>query len=239
MLSQDGILDLRRGLCAHFVALAAVVAFPGCAGFGKSRTDVVEIQLRQQRSENDDLRRELQSTKDALASARQKAAASRDVEPLESGTLSYVSTAADPADTSRLDRIEIRSLLTGGLDRDSLPGDELLSVLVTPVDQSGSPVRPEGSLIVTAFDYSLPKDRQQIGRWHWSADATDSLWTAGVLATGYRFTGTWDSPPASREVVLHARFVASDGEQFDATEKVTVEIVPVKSAGRKDSPAGN
>ncbi|MHC4877866.1 MAG: hypothetical protein ACYTGL_15505 [Planctomycetota bacterium] len=201
----------------------------------KSRTDVVEIQLRQQRSENEGLRRELEATRQALASTRRKTNALRDAGDGESGAVSRVSTSNDSAVTPQLDRIEIRSLLTGGLDRDAIPGDELLSVLVTPVDQSGTPVRPDGMLSVTAFDYSLPKDRQQVGRWEWDTQATESLWMAGVLATGYRFTGAWDTPPVTDSIVLHARFVTPNGEQFDATEKVSVDAVPIRTADQTGS----
>lgn len=225
MVDSKGIETPNDGsavrLCAIPAVLALIVA-AGCSGLGTRKTNVVEIQLRQQRTENDELRRELESTQIALADTQQKISALREAQPGSSASVKLASSSTDSI--SRVARLELNPLLSGGLDRDNLPGDELLSVLVTTADRFGSAIRADGKLSVTAFDYAMPADSQQVGHWDWEAEETASLWLDGLVGAGYRLTEEWQKPPRSTEIVLHARFVSVDGQQFDATATVKIEV---------------
>ena len=205
-------------LCA-MLAIASLVPVGGCSNFGKRSRTLVEMQLREQRSENDELRRELQSAQTALAETQHKLSMTRRT---PDGTEVTLTSGVSGAPGS-VERLELNSLLSGGLDRDGIPGDELLSVLVTTVSKSGSAVQTDGTLTVTAFDYSLPAENQRVGRWEWNVDETAGLWSSGVVGTGYRLTKVWEQTPKSGKIVLHARFVGLDGQQFDATRTVTIE----------------
>ncbi len=212
--------------CA-MLAVAHLFFVGGCSGLGKRSENLTEIQLRQQRTENIELRRELESAQVALAETKQKLAISRQAQAdtgtavtLTSGTLGTV------------ERLELNSLLSGGLNRDGVPGDELLSVLVTPVDRSGAAVQVDGTLTIAAFDYSLPDEDQKVGHWEWDAEETAALWSDGLVGTGYRLTREWQLQPRSSKIVLHARFVAIDGQQFDATQTVTIDVPVSKEADR-------
>ena len=225
MVHQNGIDMPMAGrsarLCA-MLAIASLVAAGGCSGFGKRPRNVVEIQLRQQRTQNDELRRELESTQTALAETRDKLSMTRRTQAEAGSAVTLTSGVTRTLGT--IERLELNSLLSGGLDRDGIPGDELLSVLATTVSRSGSAVQVDGTLTVTAFDYSLPAENQKVGGWEWNVDATEDLWSDGLVANGYRLKLKWQRLPRSRDIVLHARFVTVDGRQFDATETVRIDV---------------
>ena len=224
MVHQKGIDTPMAGrsvrLCA-ILTIASLVAAGGCSGFGKRPRNAVEIQLRQQRTENDELRRELQSTEAALAEAQHKLSMPRRTQAEDGATVTLASGVASSLST--IGRLELNSLLSGGLNRDGIPGDELLSVLATTVSRSGSAIQTDGTLTVTAFDYSLPAENQKVGHWEWNAKETAALWSDGVVGTGYRLTKEWEQIPKSEKIVLHARFVSIEGQQFDATKTVTID----------------
>ena len=223
MAHQKGIDRPMAGrsvrLCA-MLAIASLVPVGGCSSFGKQSRNLVEIQLREQRTENGELRRELQSAQTALAESQHKLSMTRRTPDGTEVTL----TSGVSESLGSVERLELNSLLSGGLDRDDIPGDELLSVLATTVNKSGSAVQADGTLAVTAFDYSLPAENQKVGHWEWNVDETGALWSNGVVGTGYRLTKEWEQIPRSGEIVLHARFVGIDGRQFDATRTVTIEV---------------
>jgi hypothetical protein len=225
MVHQKGIDTPMAGrsvrLCA-ILAIASLVPIGGCSSFGKRPRNLVEIQLREQRTENSELRRELQSAQTALAKTQHKLSMARQT---KSDTGSTVTLTSGVSGTPRsIERLELSSLLSGGLDRDGIPGDELLSVLATTVSKSGSAMQTDGTLTVTAFDYSFPAENQKVGHWEWDVEGTATLWSDGVVGTGYRLTKEWDQIPMSGKIVLHARFVSIDGQQFDATKTVTIDV---------------
>ncbi len=225
MVHQKGIDMPMAGrsarLCA-MLAIASLVAAGGCSGFGKRPRNVVEIQLRQQRTENDELRRELDSAQTALAETQQKLSMTRRTRAGAESAVALTSGVSGALGT--VERLELNSLLSGGLDRDDIPGDELLSVLATTVDRSGSVVHVDGTLTVTAFDYSLPDEGQRVGHWELSLEETSALWSSGLVGTGYRLRQKWQQIPRSRNIVLHARFVTADGRQVDATDTVMIDV---------------
>lgn len=232
MIHQKGIDMPKAGrsarLCA-MLAIASVVAAGGCSGFGKRPRNVVETQLRQQRTENGELRRELESAKTALAETQHKLSMTRRAQAEAGSAVTLTSGVAGSLGT--VERLELNSLLSGGLDRDGIPGDELLSVLATTVGRSGSAVQVDGTLTVTAFDYSLSGEDQRVGYWESSLEETSALWTDSLVGTGYRLRQAWQQMPRSRNIVLHARFVAADGQRFDATETIKVDVPARKEAG--------
>lgn len=225
MVHQKGIDTPMTGrsvrLCA-ILAIASLVPIGGCSSFGKRSRNLVEIQLREQRTENSELRRELQSAQTALAETQHKLSMARQTKSKAGPTVTLASGVS--GSVGSIERLELSSLLSGGLDRDGIPGDELLSVLATTVSRSGSAIQTDGTLTVTAFDYSLPAESQKVGHWEWNAEGTATLWSDGVVGTGYRLTKEWEQIPRSEKIVLHARFVCIDGQQFDATRTVTINV---------------
>jgi hypothetical protein len=122
----------------------------------------------------------------------------------------------------RVTGIEIVSLLSGGLDRDDEPGDELLTLLVSPQDRTGETLRTDGTLTVEAFDFSQTGEQQRIGLWEFAGRDLADLWHSGVIGRGFRLVKPWQTMPSSGEVTVHVRLVSSDGRQFNQTGRLTV-----------------
>jgi len=134
---------------------------------------------------------------------------------------------AEHAETQlRVSSLAISRMLSGSLDRDGKHGDELLTVLISPVDQSGETLRASGDLEVTAIDFSAATDQQKIGYWSFDRDRTRSMWHSGLIGRGIQVTVPWQILPASDSVTIHARLTLPDGRHFDATETVHVAILP-------------
>ncbi len=223
MAYEKGIDNPANGSALCVCAVLSVIVFAassGCVNFGRRPRNLAEVQLREQRATNSELREQLEATQAELAQTQQKIKALRKTQ--SSAEVTHASVSA--LSPNSVERLELSSLLSGGLDRDGVPGDELLSVLASPVDKAGHAVRVDGTLAITAFDYTLPAEDQRVGRWEWNTDATSALWSEGVIGTGYRVTEPWQKQPLSKRVVLHARFVTTEGQQVDATQTVTIEL---------------
>ena len=132
---------------------------------------------------------------------------------------------AEHAETQlRVSGIAISRMLSGSLDRDGEHGDELLTVLITPVDTSGETLRASGQLEVTAIDFAAATDQQKIGYWSFERDRTRNMWHSGLIGRGIQVTVPWQIQPASDSVTIHARLTLPDGRHFDATEAVRVSV---------------
>ncbi|MEZ6044710.1 MAG: hypothetical protein R3C11_03830 [Planctomycetaceae bacterium] len=120
--------------------------------------------------------------------------------------------------------IKINHLLTGGLDHDGEPGDEALSLLLSPHDEDGTLVKLPGELMIEIIDHSRPESEEVIGEWKFSPQQMKLHWHAGFIGVGYLFDLNWQELPHQEELLVHARLETGDDRQFDITEKI--RIVP-------------
>ena len=128
----------------------------------------------------------------------------------------------------RAEALAFSKLLTGGLDRDGRPGDELLAVAVAPVDADGVPVKLAGSVELELLDLSAAGEARTVGAWAFDAADAADRWRSTPLGAGYRFRlpllpadATDDG--GGEDLHLHAAFAAADGRTFDATLPVRVD----------------
>lgn len=134
----------------------------------------------------------------------------------------------------RVKGIQIKKLLSGGIDRDGIPGDDGLSVLITPYDEDGSLVKLAGGIELELLDLALPKDQQRIGHWSYSSEEVKQMWHAGFVGAGYLFELDWTTLPTHSQLLLHARMKPGDNRQFDVSQQLSVNlpdssIQPVRS----------
>lgn len=202
---------------ATAILSACALCTSGCLG-PSNRVQSLEAQLRDQDARVVELSRALEETQAELTASNYEASLLRQ-------SLSDLSAppSAEEAETAlRITDIEIVSLLSGGLDRDGVPGDELLTLLVSPRDASGETLRTSGRLIIEAFDFSTGGDQQRIGRWEFTGSKLTDLWHSGVIGRGFRLVDRWQTSPSGETVTVHARLVTSDGRQFDKTTQLKV-----------------
>lgn len=219
--------------------LGAAAIAAGCASRGQM--DILESRLRQQEDSITQLQGQLSTSQSQLQAAR------RESDDLKTQLADGTRTARleQVSALGQVEAIELNRYLTGGLDRDGVPGDELLSVLIVPTDSQGNLVKAPGAVSVTLFDLSKPEAQQRIGRWEFSPQKSESLWVSGFLGSGYVIRVPWQEPPQSKNLLVHARLKTIDGRQFDTSQ--SIHVVPpgegaaasnVVAAGAKDRPVG-
>jgi hypothetical protein len=132
--------------------------------------------------------------------------------------------AEQAATLAKAEKITFHRLLTSGLNQDDLPGDERLSVLITPLDAEGELIKLPSRIELSLYDHSLPEAQQKIGHWAFSTDEAKDAWHKGFTASGFLFELPWQTPPKSGKLTLHGRLTAPDGRQFDTTSQVAVRL---------------
>ncbi|MCG8586340.1 MAG: hypothetical protein MI757_16655 [Pirellulales bacterium] len=133
-----------------------------------------------------------------------------------------------PAESSSFDVREVRlhTVLTGGIDRDGLPGDEGIQVVIEPLDADGKVVAATGEIAIALMDHTLPAGKQRLAFWTFDADKAASESRSGGLSKGLSFDLLWGSNryPAHRELDVYVRYTTSDGRQLDTRGKVRVRL---------------
>ncbi len=118
--------------------------------------------------------------------------------------------------------------LTGGADYDGEPGDDGITVYLTPLDRDGDPVKAAGEIEVFLYDLTVPGQPRELG--HYVVNEPPRLskaWYAKWWTNHYTIKCEWPpgvEPPPSREVQVRATFLDwLTGEKFVATQMVNVD----------------
>jgi len=206
----------------HSAIVAALWLLPltqaGCSLSSNRSQELVEARLRQQDDTIRELERRLQSSNETVTALQQEAdtirlASQQGMQPIP----------PEQADsTFRVAKLEVSSLMSGGIDRDQSPGDDQFTLLLTPRDAAGNTLRAVGNLDIELLDFTRPSEQQRIGQWQFSRADVGTMWHQGLVGQGYQFTSPWQQLPSSPDVHVHARLTTVDGRQFDATSKLRV-----------------
>lgn len=195
----------------------------GCSSRGQM--EVLESRLRTQEDSIAQLKSQLSTSETQLQAAHRE-------------TLDLKTQLADKSGGTKAEQfsalgqvqgIALNKLLTGGLDRDGSPGDELLSTVIVPTDADGNLVKVPGTLDVTVLDLSKPEGEQRVGHWEFGPKDSDSLWHQGFLGSGYLVRVPWQATPQSPTLLVHARLKTVDGRQFDTSQSIRI-VPPAASA---------
>lgn len=214
-------------------AVVAVLLLVGCASRGE--TEVLEGRLRVREDMIRDLETQLENTRNELDISRSDSLALRD-KLLTAGTQVIAAEHAEVLYGAR--SLKFSSMVTGGVDTDGLPGDEELCVQLMPLDGDNELIKLVGPIEIDVQDMSLPEDQRVIGRWEFTAEESRANWHRGFLSAGYLFQLPWQTVPKGEELTVHARLLAADGRQFDATTQVTI-VPPGSISKRRPRDAGD
>jgi outer membrane murein-binding lipoprotein Lpp len=200
---------------ATAIALCGVLA--GC--LGRRSVDLLEARLREQEDEIASLRQQVEHSQSELIAARR----------LNGSLNQQLASEGKPVDSValaerqfRVTGLKINSLQTGGIDRDAVPGDDELIVVVTPHDNRGEAVRAPGIVTCVLLDAALPAEQQQLGVWSFNEQQTHDAWQPVLVGSGYRFELPWQTPPTSRELKLNVKFRSSHGDRFETSGRVII-----------------
>lgn len=203
------------------IGLAAwMLCAAGCASRGNA--ELLEAQLRRQEDQLYAMHAKLTQSESELTLAR------REMETLRVALAERGERTLLPEQSRLLHRlagVRVQKYFSGGLNRDEEPGDDLLNVVVVPHDEDGETVKSPGELEIEAIDLSAPEHEQQLGVWRFSSEEVARHWHSG-LTTGFQFRMPWQMPPASENIVLHARFRTLDGRQFGTSTEIQITPNP-------------
>ena len=195
---------------------AGMLCIGGCATRGN--VELLESQLRKREDQLYAIQSQLDQTEGELTVAQ------KEVDTLRGQLAERGRPALLPEQLqslSRVKEIQVNKLLTGGLDRDGQPGDDILNVVLVPQDEHGEPVRLPGSVELEVIDLSAPADSRQVGVWRFSSEEVAKQWPGG-LSAGFQFQIPWHGRTASQNLLLHARFGTADGRQFDTSTDIRI-----------------
>ncbi|MDG2358549.1 MAG: hypothetical protein P8M20_02735 [Planctomycetaceae bacterium] len=206
-------------LLAQFVACVSLLCSTGCQSASVRRAAELEARLRDQ-----------QSSIDRLSSSLEKVESDRDIARREVSILrnEFVKLKPSPEivqtahSTARVRRIEVAPLLSGGLDRDDVPGDEQISLLIAPKDSSGEIHKVPGQLSVRLKDISRPAGKEEVASAAFTEEESESLWHNGIVGRGYRIIIPLPENLASHSIAAHVRFTTNTGTQFDTLHQLNV-----------------
>lgn len=202
--------------------MSAIMALAGLAGcITRGGLGALQTELRQREDQISRLDRELSDAKKELDIAK------REKETLRTQLASNVSDKLLPEQSDlifRADGLKFSEYLTSGVDRDGKPGDELVSVLLTPHDASGDALRLPGELKIEIRDLNNPDGSQLLGRWTWNQQNIMEQWHNGFLSSGYHLELPLKDVPRHADVTLHAQLTTPDGRQFSATQPIRLRL---------------
>jgi hypothetical protein len=204
---------------AQFVACAVVLCWTGCQSSAVRRADELEARLRDQQSSIGRLSASLEKVESDRDVARREASILRDELVKLHPSPEIVQTAHSSA---RIDRIEVSPLLSGGLDRDDVPGDEQISLLIAPRDSTGEIHRVPGQLSVRLTDISRSADEEEVASASFTEAESGTLWHNGIVGRGYRVIMPLPANLTSGRITAHVRFTTHAGTQLDTLHQLSV-----------------
>ncbi len=201
------------------VVLTWMSALMLCGCLGRGDPDLLRARLREQQEHLVEVERRMETAQTDLKRARHEAEQLR-AELTRSGT--QVVAAEYAESLVRASKLQINSLMSGGLNRDERPGDDALVAYISLVDDDGEVIKLPGTVELTLLDPSLPEPARQVGQWRFSAEDCRSKWTRGFTGAGYQFTVPIEQPIQHEQLVLNAKLTTADKRVFDASQMVRV-----------------
>jgi hypothetical protein len=198
------------------VCLCFALALAGC----RSRSDLVEAELRTRENEVHQLRSDLQRS-EMFNHALGHEIFDR------GGVLPYpVSPDGSVAVMTNMVKEIVLGRGTGGVDDDK-PGDVALMVVVVPKDVSGSDIKAPGSLIVQVSEIGANGVKAPLSRWDIPALELQKMWRSGLLASGYHVKLPWKVYPTTERIRVAVRLTTlPDNRVFEADKDVTIKLMP-------------
>ena len=220
LIAMEG--TMKRKLLAKLLAWMLIC---GCAG--RVDTDLLQARIREQASQITESQREIAKTRLELKRTRLEA------DKLKSELANSGRETAVPS-VPTVTKLRIHALSSGGLNKDDLPGDDVVVIQFAPLDSDQEAIQVPGDLEFTLVDPLVPEPDRELGRWEFTAEECRTHWTRGITSSGFQFSLPLESPPQHANLVMHLKYKKSDGDVLDLKHIVKV-IVPPPNAASKSS----
>ncbi len=147
----------------------------------------------------------------------------------------------------KIDRILLDEGLSGGLNLDGKPGDELLSVAIEQRDAKDSQIIAPGDVSIVVVDPSVEGRAAKIARWDFDADEVAKHVRRNRQGAALQFELPWPKQPEHSDLRLFVRFTTYDGRKLEANLPIEVQLAgsrgwtksQVSLAGHEDHAPAN
>lgn len=127
-----------------------------------------------------------------------------------------------------VERIALNRLLSGGYNRDGLPGDEGLQLVIEPLRADGQVLAEPGDVTIVVVDPAQAGRAREVARWEFTAIEAADRFQQRVFGQGIFFELPWPGePPRHRDLDVHVRYAAADGRVLEAHRPIAIELMPL------------
>lgn len=197
-------------------SILLLLPLAGCGNrtFERINNELLERELSQRdialREINDELKR-LESQNQAM---------NREIDSMRKGR---PSASEDSTQTFSIKKISL-ARGTGGFNKDDLPGDDGLIILLQPLDGDEHAVKAQGTLQVGVQEISSEGLKVPLSTWDLDAEQLRKSWKQGLFSSSYTFQLPWREVPQSDKLRITARLALNDGRVLEADRDVQVRL---------------
>jgi hypothetical protein len=123
-----------------------------------------------------------------------------------------------------IDRIVLNEALSGGLNLDGKPGDELLGVAIEQRDAKDARMIAPGDVSIIVVDPALEGKASKIARWDFDADEVAKHVRRNREGAALQFELPWPKIPEHGDLRLFVRFTTYDGRKLEANLPIEVQL---------------
>lgn len=126
----------------------------------------------------------------------------------------------EPVD-GRVTHLFLNPLLTRGVNLDSTPGDDGLSLVLEPRNQAGEFVPHAATMTIVVLDPTKSGDAARVARWNLDEKLVRQRINRTSTGRGIHLQLPWaGGPPATSQVKLYVQYTTSDGRKVEAQHDV-------------------
>lgn len=130
----------------------------------------------------------------------------------------------DPVHDLEVTEITLNNMLTGGMNRDKLHGDEGILVVVEPRNPQNQIVEAFGDVSVVVLDPALEGEAARVARWDITSQELEHHFRNRQFGKGFQLRLPWPGdPPQHSTLHLFVRFVAADGRKLIVDRPLEIE----------------
>jgi hypothetical protein len=123
-----------------------------------------------------------------------------------------------------IDRIVLNEKMSGGLNLDGKPGDELLSVAIEQRDAKDTRIIAPGDVSIVVVDPALEGRAAKIARWDFDAEEDAKCVRRNRDGAAMQFELPWPKQPEHGDLRLFVRFTTYDGRKLEANLPIEVQL---------------
>lgn len=128
-------------------------------------------------------------------------------------------------DNTRVKRIRLNRLLTGGYNSDGENGDEGITAVIEPRDANDQLIAVAAPIAVVVLDPAIDDEAARVARWDFSADEVAKAYRKTPLGEGFCLEMPWSAiPPRHGRLKMFVRYTTSDGRKLEASKPIDIEL---------------